>query len=136
MSDYYSSHLSSDRLRRCYELASSEVRSYLQAESDYLLGLPESRGCVLELGCGYGRVLVALGRQARTLIGIDTSLASLTKARESTNALINMDASCLAFPAATFDLVACVQNGLSAFRADPRRLVEEALRMNRPPRIM
>ena len=43
-----------------------------------------------------------------------------------------MDAACLGFPDDGFDLVACIQNGMSAFNVDPRDLMAEALRVTRP----
>jgi 2-polyprenyl-6-hydroxyphenyl methylase/3-demethylubiquinone-9 3-methyltransferase len=47
-----------------------------------------------------------------------------------------MDAIDLNFPAASFDTVVCVQNGICAFGVDQRRLVEEALRVTRPGGIV
>ena len=83
MTDYYSQKLSSDRLRRCYELASIAAARQLAA--------PGSR---CEFHC--------------------------------------MDALDLRFEDASFDVVACVQNGICAFRADERSLLAEALRVTRP----
>jgi 2-polyprenyl-6-hydroxyphenyl methylase/3-demethylubiquinone-9 3-methyltransferase len=43
-----------------------------------------------------------------------------------------MDAADLGFCDGCFDLVACIQNGISAFNVDPERLIREALRVARP----
>jgi 2-polyprenyl-6-hydroxyphenyl methylase/3-demethylubiquinone-9 3-methyltransferase len=94
-------------------------------------------GRVLELGCGYGRVLTALAPAAGLLVGIDTSYASLDLARGYLAGfpdvmLALMDAVRLAFPPATFDLVCCIQNGISAFRVDQRALMAAAVDVTRP----
>ena len=51
--------LSAERLQRCYELAPPEVQAYLEAEVQYLQAATSPGARVLELGCGYGRVLHA-----------------------------------------------------------------------------
>jgi len=43
-----------------------------------------------------------------------------------------MDASRLAFVDGSFDLVACVQNGICAYAVDQRALIRESLRVLRP----
>jgi len=141
VSDYYSEKLSDERLRRCYEIAPPRVQRYLDAEISYLRGAFAQLGLgpgarVLELGCGYGRVLAALAGAPVELIGIDTSAASLADASSLLDAhvcrLARMDAVRLGFRDGAFDLVFCVQNGIAAFGVDPRTLVAEALRVTRP----
>ncbi|MGD2154510.1 MAG: class I SAM-dependent methyltransferase [Gemmatimonadales bacterium] len=132
---YYSEKLSAHRLRRCYELAPPRVQHYLEAEIDFVLQYVRPSFCVLELGCGYGRVLARLVDRAATVLGIDTSLESLQLARRDlggTCQLAAMDAVALAFADAAFDLVICVQNGIAAFGVDKRTLIEEAVRVTRP----
>ncbi len=58
MSDYYSNKLSAGRLRLCYDLAPPRVKQYLNAEIDFILEKIKPNDNVLELGCGYGRVLI------------------------------------------------------------------------------
>lgn len=137
MEGYYARKLSGVRLRRCYEIASPRVRRYLEAEVRFLLGKVEPRSQVLELGCGYGRVLHALAGKAASTVGIDTAYESLLLAREVMAGargwhLAQMDAVELGLPGGGFDLVACVQNGLEAFRVDQRTLIREAVRVSRP----
>ncbi|KAA3612711.1 MAG: class I SAM-dependent methyltransferase [Planctomycetota bacterium] len=137
MNSYYAQKLSAERLQHVYALASPEVRKYLQAEIDFLnLRLP-SGGRVLELGCGYGRVLQEVAKPGRHLFGIDTALANLQMARRflsevPTCRLTLMDAGNLAFAPASFDAVFCIQNGISAFRIEPKTLLKQALQVTRP----
>lgn len=56
----YDENLSAERLRRCYEVASSRVWQYLEDEIEHVLTYVEPSCAVLELGCGYGRVLERL----------------------------------------------------------------------------
>jgi len=137
MHDYYAGRLSGDRLRRCYAIASPRVQRYLEAEIRFVLGRLEPDDLVLELGCGYGRVTVRLTEVARHAVGIDTAPDSLALARRAAGFrsrcdFLAMDALALAFGAATFDTVVCVQNGICAFGVDKKRLVDEALRVTRP----
>jgi len=137
MADYYSEKLSADRLRRCYEIAPPKVRRYLRAEIDHALTKIRPGATVLELGCGYGRILAGLAGRAWRIIGIDTSRASLAAGREnlvsfSNYALIQADAIRLPFPDRSFGVVVCLQNGISAFHVDPERLIEESVRVTKP----
>lgn len=138
MANYYATRLSGKRLRRCYELAPPRVRQYLDAEIEYVLARVPAAAFVLELGCGYGRVLARLAATSRRVIGIDTSLESLLLAREvmlgSSGGweLGVMDATALAVRDCVFDAVVCIQNGICAFRCDPGVLLGEALRVTRP----
>jgi SAM-dependent methyltransferase len=136
MRSYYD-ELSAARLRRVYELGSPEVQAYLKAEVDFLLATIQSGSRVLELGCGYGRVLSALVSSGAWLVGIDLSLSSLALAHHeqfvgSSNSLVQMDASALCFRPASFDLVCCPQNGISALHVDQRQLMAAALRLLTP----
>ncbi len=134
--DYYTQQLSAERLRRCYEIAPPRVRQYLDAEIEFVLSRIKPANIVLELGCGYGRVLKQLVERAKTVVGIDTSLMSLHFATEfigksSPCYLSAMDAIHLGFHDQTFDMVICIQNGISAFKVDQWKLIEEAIRVTR-----
>ncbi len=137
MSGYYAEKLSADRLKRCYEIAPPRVKQYLEAEIEYVLDKLKVTEKVLELGCGYGRVLLRLLGKSDKVVGIDTSYASLLMAREYTGnisscGLIEMDAAELGFRKDCFDAVVCIQNGISAFAVNQRKLVEESVRVIRP----
>jgi 2-polyprenyl-6-hydroxyphenyl methylase/3-demethylubiquinone-9 3-methyltransferase len=133
---YYVEKLSGARLRRCYELAPPRVRQYLDAEVAHVASRLQSGDQVLELGCGYGRILERLAPKVGFLVGIDTSAQSLALARDilaghGNCRLARMDAGLPAFHDGVFDAVLCLQNGLSAFKIDRRRLVSECVRVTR-----
>ncbi len=136
MSDYYSDKLSAERLVRVYEIASPRVQRYLEAEVEHVMQKITPDDTVLELGCGYGRILPRLAGKSNSVIGIDTSVASLKLAQEKLKGisnchLLNMDAIQLAFADKVFDAVVCIQNGISAFHVDPRDLIRESLRVTK-----
>ncbi|MCK5298294.1 MAG: class I SAM-dependent methyltransferase, partial [Candidatus Heimdallarchaeota archaeon] len=82
MSEYYSKKLSANKLKRCYDIASPRIKQYLKAEINFVVEQIRSSDKVLELGCGYGRVLRELAKQASKVVGIDTSFESLELAKE------------------------------------------------------
>ncbi len=136
MKDYYSDKLSAERLKKCYEIASPRVQQYLKAEVDHVLQKIKPADMVLELGCGYGRVLGPLAGKARLAVGIDTSVSSILFSQEefppATNCLVmGANALCLPFGGEVFDVVVCIQNGISAFHVDQRELIRESLRVTR-----
>jgi SAM-dependent methyltransferase len=135
--DYYSTTLSAERLELCYRLAPPRVQQYLSAEIEHVASLIPAGGIVLELGCGYGRVLARLATLSSLACGIDASLDSLRLARRRLAAARNvtvaaMDASELGFDEGSFDVVCCVQNGISSFHVDQRSLLESAVRITKP----
>jgi len=137
MPGYYSEKLSAGRLERVYAIAPPRVRRYLEAEIDHVLALVRPGDAVLELGCGYGRVLERLARKAGIAFGVDTSFESLARGKAALGragncAFAQMDAVRLAFPDGAFDRVVCIQNGISAFHVDARALVRESVRVTRP----
>jgi 2-polyprenyl-6-hydroxyphenyl methylase/3-demethylubiquinone-9 3-methyltransferase len=86
---------------------------------------------VLELGCGYGRILPRLFESCAEVIGLDTSLESLRYGRDVLPDIqfIQMDAGTTGFRRNSFDVVVCIQNGISAFKVEPVKLVSESLRI-------
>lgn len=136
MTGYYDKNLSADKLKKVYEVAPPRTRQYLQAEIDFVLNNIKSSDSVLELGCGYGRVLKPLSKKAHKVIGIDSSQANIDSAREYLSEFNNiqlytMNAAELAFKGKTFDKVICIQNGISAFHVDPAELIRESLRVTK-----
>ena len=136
MPGYYTKKLSAERLRTCYELAPPRTQAYLEAEIDFVLQKTSSSTAVLELGCGYGRVLRQLLPRARTVVGIDTSLRSLRMVAEFVGHseslhLVAMDAAHMGFRDRAFDLTVCIQNGVSAFEVNRLELFTEAVRVTR-----
>ena len=136
MGNYYSRKLSAERLRLCYEIAPPRVKQYLEAEIELVLDKIRSSDLVLELGCGYGRVLGRLLANVDTVVGIDLSFTSINLSRDvfCKNPhchLFVMDAIELGFCDRQFDRVICIQNGISAFGVNQRKLIEEALRVTK-----
>jgi len=134
---YYSQKLAGLRLKRCYDIAPPRVQQYFEAEIEFVLSKIRPQDRVLELGCGYGRILKKLARQARFVVGIDTSEESLEFGRgqlaDSLQVrLLQMDAIQMAFPDNAFDVTVCIQNGISAFHVDKLALLRESLRVTRP----
>ena len=133
---YYTEKLAAERLQRVYDFAPPRIRQYLRAEIDFVLDQMSPGAAVLELGCGFGRVLGPLAGKAGMLLGIDTSMTSLRLARRilvdhPSIYLACMDASCTGLRAGSFDLVVCIQNGISAFQVDQMKLICEAVRVTR-----
>lgn len=136
MQRYYSEKLSAERLKLCYEIAPPRVKQYLEAEIEFALEKISQTDLVLELGCGYGRVLQKLVKKAKIIFGIDTSRASLSLAQKIIGKIPSlhlsvMNAVELGFSGRSFDTVICVQNGISAFKVNKRNLIEEATRVTR-----
>jgi len=134
MSEYYEDKLSAEGLRMCYEIASPRIRQYLYAEVRFVIDYVNGCERVLELGCGYGRVMKEVTHHVRRVTGCDTSRSSLNLAMDYMRPrrnydLVCADASCLTFQQGVFDAVFCIQNGISAFGVDRRRLIAEALRV-------
>lgn len=135
--DYYSEKLSSNKLKRCYEIASPRIEQYLEAEIQFVLDQIEPSNIVLELGCGYGRVLARLVNKAEAVYGIDISNESIEFAKEFLTDYINihlyqMDAEELTFQNNSFNAVIAIQNAVSAFKVLPERLIIESLRVTKP----
>jgi len=138
VTSYYSTTLAGERLRRCYEIAPPRVQRYLLEETRFVCQRLKPSDAVLDLGCGYGRVLRQFAQAARLVVGIDSSSESLRLARtlidtQRTCCVAAMDAARLALPSQSFDAVVCMQNGVCAFHIDPRVLLGEALRVVRSP---
>ncbi|MCP4897257.1 MAG: class I SAM-dependent methyltransferase [bacterium] len=133
--NYYAEKLSAERLRKCYDLAPPSVQRFLEVESEFVRQRIEPGRKVLELGCGYGRVVRDLHCAGpEILVGIDISGASLRMGQRYLRdlrsvELAQMDSIALAFGSQTFDLVCCIQNGISAFHVDQRGLLCEAVRV-------
>ena len=137
MDKYYSHTLAAEKLKRCYRTAPSRIKQYLAAEIEHVAAMMRPSWKILELGCGYGRILGALAGTARQSVGIDISRASLKAAAADLGHYDNiclgaMDAGRLALANRRFDLVLALQNGLSAMKVDHDRLIAEAVRVTAP----
>ena len=136
MREYYSKKLSSNLLKQCYDIAPKRVQQYLESETNFVLEHINKSDTILELGCGYGRVMNEFITHSSRVIGIDTSLESLELAKEYINELsrchlIQASAEKLPFSDRSVDKVVCIQNGVSAFKIDPKKLVQECVRVTK-----
>ncbi len=92
---------------------------------------------VLEFGCGYGRVLEKLKTEEVLFYGIDNSFDSIDygKNSNSNSDEVFMFCSDVKNPSIkynTFDLVFCIQNGISAMKINPVSLIRESIRITKP----
>jgi SAM-dependent methyltransferase len=137
MNDYYNDRLSAERLKRAYEIAPPRIKRYLEEEIAFVQRHLRPEDSVVELGCGYGRAAVQLAAKAKSVVAIDTSLSSLKLGKEMHSRIPNclfarMNAVALAIPDHVFDVVVCIQNGISAFQVDQGDLIRESLRVVKP----
>jgi len=133
---YYSEKLSGDRLKEVYETAPPRIQQYLRAEIEYVKSQVEPEDIVLELGCGYGRAMFGIADSCFKIVGVDNAAENIELARKLTGNRMNcefylMDALDLKFPDDKFDVVFCIQNGISAFNVDKTSLMLEALRVTK-----
>ena len=136
MQGYYEKKLSAERLKKCYDIAPPRVRQYFASELSHVLKKIDPGDKVLDLGCGYGRILPELAKKAGIVVGIDKSNASLILAQKTIEGLSNCllietDAVQLSFVKNTFDVVICIQNGISAFHVDQKDLIMESIRVTK-----
>ena len=136
MPGYYTERLAAERLHACYDLAPPRVKAHLDAEIEFVLSKTTPSMLVLELGCGYGRVLERLLPKVRMAFGIDTSSSSLRMAldflgHKPSLRLACMDSVQVGFRDRAFDLTICIQNGICAFAVDQQQLLREAIRVTR-----
>jgi 2-polyprenyl-6-hydroxyphenyl methylase/3-demethylubiquinone-9 3-methyltransferase len=134
---YYAKQLSAERLQRVYEIAPLRVQQYFAAEINFLLSKITPSDVVLELGCGYGRIIPTLAERAHFVVGIDTSIESLKFGKSflqyySNCLLLQMNAVQLDFLSHSFDVVVCIQNGISAFHVNQHDLIKESIRVTKP----
>lgn len=136
MENYYTKSLNSNSLRKCYEIAPIRVKQYLEAEIDFVLSKINKNTTVLDLGCGYGRVTKRLLDKAKKVTGIDISKDNIDLAKQLYSdrnkcEFYIMNALNLDFENKSFDLVICIQNGISAIKVSPEELVKEAIRVTK-----
>lgn len=134
---YYLDKLSGVRLKKCYDLATRRVQRYLDEEIRFVVNCLNGTESVLELGCGYGRILFGITHATKSAMGIDIApknikLAKTLKPKGLKCKFKRMDALDLKFPDHEFDLTLCLQNGICSFDGDQVTLMKQALRVTRP----
>ena len=130
--NYYSKSLNASRLLDVYQTGIDRVRRYLEAEIEFVKRHLDGVERVLELGAGYGRIMRELAPFAASIVGVEFSKDSVLFGNEYLAPFHNcsfqtLDAHLIDFDS-EFDVVLCLQNGLSAMKGDPRNLVERSIR--------
>ena len=134
--NYYAQNLNSTKLFQVYDTNIPRVQQYLNTEIDFVKSNIKNDDRVLEIGCGYGRILKRLSAAKVFFTGIDISAESIKFGKEYLAGLDNielmeMDALKLNF-SNPFDVVLCLQNGLSAVKGDPSALIGQTLKVLKP----
>jgi 2-polyprenyl-6-hydroxyphenyl methylase/3-demethylubiquinone-9 3-methyltransferase len=130
--NYYSGKLNAVRLLEVYQTGIERVRQYLQAEIDFVTAKLSGRERVLELGAGYGRIMREVSPFAARVLGLDISEDSVLFGKEylrdNPNCKLEIADAHLIEYRSEFDVVLCLQNGLSAIKGDPINLVTRGIR--------
>lgn len=131
--NYYDQNLNAQKLYHVYQSKYPRVLQYLEAEISYVRNHLQGSERILELGAGYGRIMKELAPFCKSIVGIDISEDNVKFGREYLkevrNAeLIVMDAHRLRFED-TFDMVLCLQNGLSAMEIEPMGYIQEIVQL-------
>ena len=131
--DYYSEKLNANMLFQAYDTAIPQVRDYLRSEIEFVRSQLRGDEEALELGAGYGRIMKELAPSLKSITGVDLSERSVELGREYLKGLSNctilaMDAHSPSFDR-TFDILLCLQNGLSAMKGDPENLIAQSMRL-------
>ena len=71
--NYYDKKLSSLLLAEVYSTEIPRINQYLQAEIEFVRKHIRGDETILELGAGYGRVILELARSCKKIVGIDIS---------------------------------------------------------------
>lgn len=134
--NYYAQKLNSANLFKVYETQLPRVKQYLAAEIDFVRGELSGDENVLELGAGYGRILKEIAPYVNQIRGIDISADSVELGREYLRGIPNAAIDVLDAHKITmkneFDIVLCLQNGLSAMKGEPEKLVRLTLEALKP----
>ncbi len=134
--NYYAGKLNAGKLQQVYETDIPRVRQYLEAEIEFVARTLDGSEKVLEIGAGYGRIIKRLAPFARSVTGIDISEDNVRFGKDYLQdapncRLLVMDAHGMEFEG-EFDVVCCLQNGLSAIKGDPQNLVGRSVKALAP----
>jgi len=129
--NYYAKKLNSQKLLQVYQTQIPRVKQYFDFEISFVRKDLKGNERVLELGAGYGRIVKELAPDCLSIIGIDISEDNVLLGEEYLKDMPNaqlqvMDAHNLSFDE-QFDVILCLQNGLSAMKVDPIDFVKKIL---------
>lgn len=122
MSNYYAKRLNSQSLFQVYATKIPRIQQYLDEEIGYVCQHLTGKEKVLEIAAGYGRIIRQLAPHCATIVGMDISEDNVELAQDYLKdypnaSMIHMDAHYIHLDE-KFDVVICLQNGLSAIRGD------------------
>ena len=131
--NYYVQKLNSQKLFKIYETKIPRIKQYLDAEISFVRDNLVGSERVLELGAGYGRIVKELADKCKSIVGIDIFGENVSLGKEylkdCTNAdILTMDVNNLKFEE-KFDVILCLQNGLSAMKIRSLALIKKILGM-------
>ncbi|MCM0758655.1 MULTISPECIES: class I SAM-dependent methyltransferase [Sporomusa] len=131
--NYYAQKLNSSKLFEVYQTQLARVKQYIDAEINFVCNELPIQAKVLEMGAGYGRIMKELAPFAASVTGIDISENSVEFGKEYLKDCPNceikvMDAHKLEF-SSTFDVILCLQNGISAMKGDPLNLINQGMQL-------
>lgn len=136
MDNYYAENLNASRLFDVYQTEISRVRQYLEAEIDFVQNALHGSEDVLELGAGYGRIMKDLSPSVGSIVGLDISQDTVRYGRDYLQeckncTLLAQDVHTLDVDG-LYDVVLCLQNGLSAFKGMDTEVALKALKALKP----
>jgi len=117
-------------IQRVYKETPAVINEFFQRELDLLRKAVGSARNILEVGCGFGRAVSAIGPNV-IYSGIDIGYTYVLEAkhRNQRGNWICGDATKLPFAAHTFDCVFCIQNTLGNMEGIETQVVEECRRV-------
>lgn len=136
MNNYYAEKLNAAKMVQVYETDIPRIRQYFSAEIDYMIQNLNRSDSVLEFGAGYGRILKEIAPHALSVEGFDLSEESVALGQEYLKGIHNAtlyQADAHQFDTEKrYDVVLCVQNGLSAMKGDAAQTVEKIVSLVKP----
>ena len=120
--NYYAQNLNAQRLWQVYKTEIPRVSEYLEREISFVRDRMKKTDTVLELAAGYGRIMKELAPYVKSITGIEISGENVRFGEEylkdtPNTALLTMDVHDIEY-SNSFDAVLCLQNGLSAVKAE------------------
>ncbi|WP_138159516.1 class I SAM-dependent methyltransferase [Peptoniphilus catoniae] len=130
--NYYKEKLNSQMLFQVYDTKIERIKSYLFHEIDRVRKDLTGKENLLEVGCGYGRILKELSKDAGFLKGIDISEDSIELGKDYLKDLKNVELEAIDIndlkAEDEFDVVISLQNGLSSLKTDPDKIIKICLK--------
>lgn len=129
--NYYKKSLNSLKLVEVYNTKIERIKQFLNSEIEYVKSIITRNDEVLEIGAGYGRIIKEIASYVKYISGIDISKETIEYGKYYLKGLNNvsldvMNAYDLNYKE-RFDVVLCLQNGISAIKGNHNRLVECAI---------